>query len=153
MLLEKNHLVSAVHSISTFSSIISLRPSNLFLIELMFKYEMLILLWLWVLRDFNPSSEIFRCLWVFLSAMSLVCLDEAYPYLNMIYLLLSIKDKPLLLQKRWSFSLILAISLKSWLYLLSKFDLTTSGGFCSSYSSISFTNLLIFFTIFHFQYH
>ena len=63
-------------------------------------------------------------------------------------LVLSMKDKPLPYQKRWSFSLILTISsLKSLSYLLIKLDMTTLGGFCLSYSSISFTSFLIFFTV------
>ena len=63
-------------------------------------------------------------------------------------LLLSMKNKSLPLQKRWSFSLILAISsLKSLSYLLIKLDMTTLGGFYLSYSSISFTSFLIFFTV------
>ena len=123
--------VSAIHSTTTFLSIISLRSSNLFLIELMFKYEMKILLWLWFLRDFNPSNEIFGCLWVFWHTLTkgsdfhkdptnflklFAKYDEprlfrwSLPLFkhDLSMLLLSIKDKPLLLQKRWSFSLILA---------------------------------------------
>ena len=115
--------VSAIHSTTTFLSIISLRSSNLFLIELMFKYEMKILLWLWFLRDFNPSNEIFGCLWVFWHTLAkgsdfhkdptnFLKLFAKYdkPRLfrwslplfkhDLSMLLLSMKDKPLLLQKR-----------------------------------------------------
>ena len=168
---DSSILVSAIHSISTFSSIISLRSSNLFLIELMFKYETMILLWLWILRDFNPSNETFGCLWVFWHTLAkgsdfhkepTNCLklfakyDEprlfrwSFSLLkhDLSMLLLSMKDKPLPLQKRWSFSLTLAISsFKSLSYLLIKLDMTTLGGFCLSYSSISFTSFLIFFTV------
>ena len=137
----------------------------------MFKCEMMILLWLWVLREFNPSNEIFGCLWVFWHTLAkgsdfhkdstnflklFAKYDEprlfrwSLPLFKHVLsmLLLSMKDKPLLLQKRWSFSFILAISsLTSWSYLLIKLDMTTLGGFCLSYSSISFTSFLIFFTV------
>ena len=132
---------------------------------------MMILLWLWVLRDFNPSNEIFVCLWVFWHTLAkgsdfqkdltkFLKLFAKHEELRLFrwslplfkhdlsMLLLSMKDKPLLLQKRWSLSLILTISsLKSWSYILIKLDMTTLGGFCLSYSSISFTSFLIFFTV------
>ena len=135
----------------------------------MLKYEMMILLWSLVLKYFNPSNEIFGCLWLFWHTLAkgsdfhkdptnflklFVKYDElrlfrwSLPLFknDLSMLLLSMKDKPLLLQKRWSFSLILAMSsLKSWSYLLIKLDMTTLSGFCLSYSSISFTSFLIFF--------
>ena len=135
----------------------------------MLKYEMMILLWSLVLKYFNPSNEIFGCLWLFWHTLAkgsdfhkdptnFLKLFVKYDELRLFrwslplfkndvsMLLLSMKDKPLLLQKRWSFSLILAMSsLKSWSYLLIKLDMTTLSGFCLSYSSISFTSFLIFF--------
>ena len=137
----------------------------------MFSYETIISLWLWVLRDFNPSNENFLCLWVLWvtlatgsdfhkeptnSSKLFTKYDE--PRLlrwnlrlfkhDLSMLLLSIKCTHIVLQKRGNFSLILAISLlKSWSYLLIKLDMTTCGGFCLFYSSISFTNFSIFFNV------
>ena len=131
----------------------------------------MILLSSWILRDFNPSNEIFGCLWVFWHTLAkgsdfhkdptnflklFAKYDEprlfrwSLPLFKHVLsmLLLSMKDKPLLLQKRWSFSLILAISsLKSWWYLLIKLDMTTLGGFCLPYSSVSFTSFFVSFTV------
>ena len=122
-------------------------------------------------KKFYPSNETFACLWVFWHTLAKGADFHKEPTIfwklfakydehrlfrwslplfkrNLSMLLLSVKDKPLLLQKRWSFSLILAISsLKSCFYLLIKLDMTTFGGFCLSYSSISFNSFLIFFTV------
>ena len=141
-----------MHRVSTFSSIISLRWSNLFLSELMFKYEQMILLWLWILRDFNSSNETFGCLWVFWHTLAkesdfykehinflelnvkynycLVCSDEAYSYLNVINQCYYCQQKTNLYCYRnvESFSLVLAISPLTF-----------------SYSSISFTRLKFVF--------
>ena len=63
--LEKTYLsilVSATKNISTCLSIISLRLSNLFLIELMFKNEKkMTLLQFLILRDFSSAKEFVGC--------------------------------------------------------------------------------------------
>ena len=57
-------LVSATQRISTISSIIGLRLSNLFLMELMFRYEKMALLWFRIPRDFRLAKEFVGYSWV-----------------------------------------------------------------------------------------
>ena len=45
-------------------SIIGLRLSNLFLMELMLRYEKMALLWFRILRDFSLAKEFVGCSWV-----------------------------------------------------------------------------------------
>ena len=131
----------------------------------------MILLWLWIPRDFNPSNETFGCLWVFWHTLSKGSGIHKEPTIflkffakynepclfrwslplfkhDLSLLLLSMKGKPWLLQKCWSFLLILAIwSLKTWSYFLIKLDMATLGRFFLSYSSISFGFLIFFYRI------
>ena len=49
---------------TTCSSIINLRLSNLLLMQLMFRYEKMTLLWFRILRKFSSAKEIVGCSWV-----------------------------------------------------------------------------------------
>ena len=122
-----------LHSISTFSVTISLKSPNFFLIEFVFKYERVMLLWLWILRDFRPSKEFTGCSWIFGQILDKVS-DVHTAFTNFLkllakkdeprlfrwslplfkhdlsILLLSLRDKPLLIQNHWSLSLMLWIS-------------------------------------------
>ena len=89
---DSSILVSARHMIYTFSLTISLRSSKFFLIEFIFKYERVILLWLWILIDFRPSKEFTGCSWIFGHI-----LDEGsdvYKALTNFLKLLAKKDEP-----------------------------------------------------------
>ena len=114
--------------ISTFSLTISLRSSNFFLIEFIFKYERVILLWLWILRDVSPSKEFIGCSWIFGHILGKGS-DVHKAFTNFLKLLAR-KDEPRLfrwslplfkhdlsilllsikVQNRWSLSLMLWIS-------------------------------------------
>ena len=43
---------------------INLRLSNLFLMDLMFRYEKMTLLWFWILRNCSAAKEFVGCSWV-----------------------------------------------------------------------------------------
>ena len=98
---DSSILVSAIHRMSTFSLTISLRSSNLFLIEFIFKYERVMLLWLWILRDFRPSKEFIGCSWIF-GHISDKGSDVHKAFTNFLKLLAK-KDEPRLF--RWSLPL------------------------------------------------
>ena len=135
---------------STCLSIIDLRLSNLFLMELIFRYEKMALLWFRILRNSGSANEFVGCSWVrwqisakgfdfhkeFTNSLKLFAKKDEplllrYTLLlfrhDLSILLLSIKDKPLNVHRLWIFSLmLLRSSLKSW-YLLIKLDMTTWG--------------------------
>ena len=71
-------LVSATQRISTISSIIGLRLSNLFLMELIFRYEKMALLWFRILRDFSLAKEFVGCSWVSLVNFSEGTIHSTY---------------------------------------------------------------------------
>ena len=110
-----------------------MRSSNVFLIEFILKYEKVMFLWLWILRDFRPSKEFIGCSWIFghildkgsdvhkafTNFLKLLTKKEESRLFrwslrlfkhNLSIFLLSIKDKPSLVQNRWSLSLMLWIS-------------------------------------------